>query len=146
MNASGHINEAFRIFCRRHGWRRTSQRRMVFSCLHGNLDHPRVDMVWDWVRERLPEMSLDSVYRILDEFAAAGAVRRLEIGKVMRYDFDLAPHGHYVCLECGRIRDFPLDLFPGVEEACRGLGEVTSVELLVRGKCRACRERGAARV
>ncbi|MCC8190343.1 MAG: transcriptional repressor [Planctomycetes bacterium] len=130
---------AFTRLCRENGWRRTTQRRAVFSCLCGNREHPSVEAVWQALRPHLPDLALDSVYRILDEFAAAGILRRLEGTRVIRYDPDTSPHGHFVCGCCGRIYDFSCDGIDRAAGACAAIGHVTAVDITVRGVCGACR-------
>lgn len=95
-------------------------------------------MVWTNVRRHLPEVSLDSVYRILDEFAAIGLLRRLESDRIIRYDSDTTPHAHFLCSNCGRMFDFHHAEAGSVSEICRQFGTVTVVELSVRGICHHC--------
>lgn len=136
------FDSMFQDLCRRNGWRRTAQRRAVVEYLCGNTDHPTVEMAWRTLRRKLPELSLDSVYRILDELADAGHVRRFENSRVIRYDPDLKPHGHFICRRCGGMFDFRTDAAKKAAEACAALGEVASVELHVNGVCNSCLEEG----
>lgn len=129
---------AFSAMCREHSWKRTSQRRAVFNYLCGNHDHPTVETVWRGVRKTLPDVSLDSVYRILDDFAEAGVIRRLAGGKVIRYDSDTTPHEHFVCRRCGVMHDFRGMDVGRVMACCGEFGKVESVELTVSGVCRQC--------
>lgn len=130
----------FRGLCRTNNWRCTAQRRAIFACLDGNRNHPTVETVWTEARKRVPDLSLDSVYRILDDFAAAGVVRRLEAGRAVRYDPDLRPHDHFVCTRCGTLYDFDHLEIGQVAVAAGRFGTVESVELTVRGVCRRCRD------
>lgn len=131
----------FTRVCREHGWKRTAQRRAVFNCLCGNRDHPSVEAVWQLVRKHLHDVSLDSVYRILDDFASAGIILRLEGSRVIRYDSATKPHGHYLCVDCGRITDFEFDACGDAAGRCREFGAVTGVEVFVRGVCDDCQSR-----
>ncbi|MCD8140558.1 MAG: transcriptional repressor [Planctomycetaceae bacterium] len=128
----------FTDICRQHNWKRTVQRRAVFTYLCGNHDHPTVETVWRRVRDTLPDVSLDSVYRILDDFSSVGLIRRLEGAKVIRYDADTRPHEHFVCDRCGRMHDFACIEPEEVVAKCRDFGRVDSVELTVHGLCRDC--------
>lgn len=129
---------AFSTLCRDHNWKRTSQRRAVFNYLCGNREHPTVEVIWRGVREKLPDVSLDSVYRILDDFAEAGVIRRLMGAKVLRYDSDTTGHEHFVCRECGVMLDFKGVDSKKVTDSCRGLGKVEAIELTVTGVCENC--------
>ncbi len=133
-----HTNDDFKMLCRENGWKCTVQRRSVFEYLNSNRLHPNVEMVWTNVRKKLPDVSLDSIYRILGDFSAAGLVRRLESGKTFRYDINTEIHDHFVCSECGSIFDFKhVDAGP-LEQECQAIGKVQSFELEVKGICNAC--------
>lgn len=133
------LDSAFRDVCRANNWRRTAQRRAVFVNLCGNRDHPSVETVWHLVQNELPDVSLDSIYRILDEFAAAGLIRRLESNRCLRYDPDTDPHAHFSCISCGRLYDFPCPEAKAIATSCRHLGDAETVEVHVRGLCEDCR-------
>ncbi len=134
-------DESFAAICREQRWKRTIQRRAVFNYLCGNREHPSVESIWHGVRAAVPDVSLDSVYRILDDFSSAGLIRRLEGMKVIRYDPDTRPHEHFVCSRCGRMDDFTCLDPDWVSEHCHGFGQIDSVELTVRGVCRLCLEK-----
>ncbi len=129
---------AFSSICRERNWRRTAQRRAVFAYLCGNREHPTVEAVWRGVQTVLPDVSLDSVYRILDDFSGAGLIRRLEGAKVIRYDADTGAHEHFACGRCGRMFDFSCLDASQVAALCGVFGTVDSVELTVHGVCRDC--------
>ena len=131
----------FREICREHSWKCTAQRRAVFGCLCGNHEHPSVETVWRAVRTTLPDVSLDSIYRILDDFAGAGLIQRLESPKIMRYDANTDPHDHFICSECGRMFDFSFLEAERVAGVCQAFGDVSAVELNVHGVCKACRKK-----
>ncbi len=86
----------------------------------------------------LPDVSLDSVYRILDDFSGSGLVRRLEGVKVIRYDADTSAHEHFVCSRCGAMFDFSCLDAEKVAGLCGEFGQVDSVELTVHGVCGDC--------
>lgn len=129
---------SFSAICRERNWKRTSQRRAVFNYLCGNREHPTVETVWRGVQTTLPDVSLDSVYRILDDFSDTGLVKRLDGAKVIRYDADTSAHEHFVCSECGMMFDFACLDAERVAGMCGEFGRVDSVELTVHGVCRRC--------
>lgn len=135
----GASGDGFRNICKSNNWKCTAQRRAVYSYLEGNREHPSVETVWKNVRAVLPDVSLDSIYRILNEFADNGLLRRLDGCAVFRYDPDTSDHDHFVCSRCGRIYDFTFLDAAALVERCRPIGEVESAELQVKGICDACR-------
>ena len=96
----------FLDICREAGWKCTSQRLAVYEFLRNNLTHPDVDTVWTAVRITQPAITRESVYRILNEFAAKGIIRRMDHIDSARYDSRTGAHGHFICEKCGEISDF----------------------------------------
>lgn len=139
-------NDADTVFitlCRERNWRRTAQRRAVFSYLYGNKEHPSVEMIWQHVKRMVPDVSLDSIYRILREFTVAGVVKTLESGDMRRYDPNIVEHDHFLCTRCGRMHDFHFLDSEQARRECGRFGRVESIELQVRGVCRDCMSREA---
>lgn len=131
----------FSALCRANGWKRTPQRMAVFRCMDQNRQHPSVDQVWQQVRCEIPSISRESVYRILNEFAQAGVICRLDQFEQARYDAETGNHGHFICTVCKAITDFPLmepvKVPPEIEP-----GGVCHIELRLAGICPDCRENG----
>jgi Fur family ferric uptake transcriptional regulator len=72
-------------------------------------NHPSADEVYLRVRERLPRISLGTVYRNLELMASLGMIRRLDTSSGQkRFDPIADPHCHFRCSGCGRIEDIPL--------------------------------------
>ena len=129
---------SFEEVCRKNGWRRTIQRDCVYSCISKATTHPRAQEVWRAARKRLPTLSLDSVYRILNEFMQAGLIRCLENYENARFDPNVGPHYHFICRECGRIYDVPAELEKSFFESCRSCGRAEEVEVRITGVCESC--------
>ncbi len=125
--------------CRRFKWKCTPQRLAVYECVCDNRCHPDVDSVWAEVRSKLPTMTRESVYRILNEFAGHGIIWRLDHVSSARYDSNTHPHGHFICESCGEIADFSLDkdvaAFAGDVP-----GKVLHMELRFTGLCEKCQQ------
>lgn len=136
---------SFTELCRRTGIRVTHQRTEVFRDVAGTEEHPDVESIYRRVRRRVPQISLDTVYRTLRLFEEKGLVSRVGYsGDRVRFDAKADPHHHFICTRCGRVWDFQsreLDAFrpPGSVSA---LGAVESVHIDLRGLCRACGVRG----
>ncbi len=133
--------EEFRERCTSRGLRITPQRTEVFRVLLGCDDHPSADLVFERVRERIPNVSLDTVYRILYWLEDEGLVFRLPISSDrFRFDGDVEPHHHYVCSECGSIFDFYSDDVDRIElpTEVMSFGRIERRHLQVSGICRDC--------
>lgn len=89
--------------------RMSHQRRVILDELRGTCMHPSAEEVHEWVRARLPRISLGTVYRNLEILAELGEIRKLEFGgTVMRFDGRLEHHYHIRCTCCDRVDDAPL--------------------------------------
>lgn len=135
--------EEFRTACRQRELRVTPQRVEIYREVVRTDRHPDVDTVYHRVRQRLPNISLDTVYRTLATLENAGLLRRVDpIHAKGRFDADLRPHHHFICKTCGKIEDIP----PQESESVRTppgaslLGSVESVHLQVSGTCNTCKE------
>ena len=131
------IHSDFRKICRENGWKCTPQRLSVYVFVQGNLTHPDVDTVWEAVRDSLPSITRESVYRILNEFAEQGIIRRLDHIDNARYDSRTGLHGHFICRKCGRITDFDWPAGVEIPETAR-TGTVDHMEFRLIGLCREC--------
>ncbi len=93
--------------------RMTKQRQVILEELRMMHTHPTADELYERVRDRLPRISLGTVYRNLEKLAASGMIRRLEkTGSQMRFDGDLHDHQHIRCILCGRIEDIEAEPEP----------------------------------
>lgn len=86
--------------------RMTRQRAVILEELRKVTSHPTADEVYSIVRERLPRISLGTVYRNLDFLAESGEILKLEAaGSTKRFDGNVSWHQHVRCIHCGRIGD-----------------------------------------
>ena len=123
------------------GHRMTPQRREVYGVLMEYHDHPPATEVFMRVQERMPAISLATVYNCLDTLAVAGVVKQVNVDREpSRYCGNLLPHAHFHCEHCGTVLD--IDLKDGAEPSKavklpRG-AKVQRFEIAVRGQCPKC--------
>jgi Fur family transcriptional regulator, stress-responsive regulator len=143
---SGHtLNVAdasdFRRMLRESPLRVTSPRVAV---MHAVADHPHAetDAILRAARQRLPDISHQTVYDALNALTAAGLIRRIQPnGSLARYEFRVGDnHHHVVCRSCGIIAD--VDCAVG-EVPCLtasdDLGfEIDEAEVIYWGLCPDC--------
>jgi Fur family transcriptional regulator, peroxide stress response regulator len=133
--------ERFTKALRSSGFRLTHQRLEVVREVASTDTHPDAEGVFESVRERVPTISLDTVYRTLGTLADLGLVSRVSgVTGAARYDANAARHHHFVCTRCGLIKDVEggeLDAL-GVPASAAALGQVDSVEVRFCGICREC--------
>ena len=119
--------------------RMTVQRSVILDELRKLKTHPTADELYHVVRERLPRISLGTVYRNLEHLAHTKAILKLNIGGSMkRFDGCCDKHYHAICLTCGRIFDVPAVDFPEIAPALPEF-TVTGASISFEGYCAACR-------
>src|SRR5438445_1503634 len=86
--------------------RRTRQLEQVFEALKGDHTHPFAHEIYRRVHQRLPRISLATVYRNLHSLVEEGKIRTLLLdGQAARFDPETSEHDHFVCEKCGRVVD-----------------------------------------
>jgi len=131
----------FEKVCRDTGIKLTHQRMEIFREIAQTDDHPDVDRIFQRIRDRLPTLSLDTVYRTLWLLNDLGLVKTLGSSReATRFDANLEKHHHFVCKQCGFTRDFvshDLDNLT-LPDSLRSFGEAEVTHIEVRGVCREC--------
>ena len=124
-------------------WRMTPQRRVVAEVLDGEHVHLSADEVHRLAQQRLPEISLATVYNTLNELVAMRELIEISCrAGPRRYDPNTAtPHQHLLCVSCGQLRDVQ----PTGQAALRlppkqryGFA-VHDVDIVFNGLCPVCR-------
>ena len=128
--------------------RMTRQRQAILDELVKLKTHPTADEIYQIVKQRMPRISLGTVYRNLDLLAQTGQIRRLDTAQGQkRYDGDLSQHYHVHCVDCGKIGDVVLERAPGEEPAVASSSDYEILDRRVEylGVCPQCKsEREAA--
>jgi len=88
--------------------RATRQLATIYDTLAAATDHPTARQVFQRVRDRIPQVSLGTVYRNLEKLQQQGRARAIRLdGGVAHYDAMMAAHDHFVCECCGTVSDLP---------------------------------------
>src|SRR5213082_522226 len=96
------------------GYRVTPQRLMVHRTMLDIDRHVGAEELLDAVGERLPNVSLPTVYAALDALEDAGLVRRVPTSRGHAlYDARVAQHHHLVCRRCGAVEDLDANIALG---------------------------------
>ncbi|MBX3130459.1 MAG: transcriptional repressor [Polyangiaceae bacterium] len=138
--------ERMRAAVQRAGVKLTHQRLEIFNEIVATGEHPDVDTIYRAVRQRMPTVSIDTVYRTLWMLHDLGLVTTLGPRQDgVRFDANLDPHHHYVCVRCGLVRDFESDELSALEipAGLTQLGSVVDARVEVRGLCAQCQDAGA---
>jgi Fur family ferric uptake transcriptional regulator len=105
--------------------------------------HPSADEVYEMVRQRLPRISLGTVYRNLEILSRTGMIQKLEPGCTLKR-FDGNPHDHYHirCIQCDRVVDAHLDIDLNLPPEAREANnfKIIGHKLEFVGVCSTCSE------
>jgi Fur family transcriptional regulator, peroxide stress response regulator len=143
-NSSASLKEKMAWFseeCRRAGLKLTHQRLEIYRELASAGDHPSVETVYQRIRNRIPTISLDTVYRTLAHFEELGFVSKVHtIQNQAHYDAVREQHHHLICERCGNIMDFKweaLDNTP-VPDTVTAWGKIHGTRVTLQGVCADC--------
>jgi Fe2+ or Zn2+ uptake regulation protein len=102
--------------------------------------HVTADELLDAVTDRLPSVSLPTIYATLELLEELGMVRRVQRAGTTLFDPRTEAHHHLVCTICGSVEDLEAELDSVALERSAGRhGFVPQrVEALVHGRCRDC--------
>ena len=120
----------------------THQRLEIFREVAHTGEHPNAEQVFQGVRERLPTVSLDTVYRTLWVLVDLGLIKTMSPGRRRtHFDANLDPHHHFVCIRCGSTRDFYSEDFDALipPDSVLELGDIQQTQVVVSGMCNTCR-------
>lgn len=126
---------------RARGQRVTSQRIVIHRVLHDLGRHATAEEVLSRAGDRLPGLSLPTVYATLDLFERLGIVHRVSTGTgAALYDPRREAHHHLVCRRCGSVQDLDADLdLVAARRAARRRGFVSErEEVVLSGVCERC--------
>lgn len=121
--------------------RKTKQRMTILEELRSVTSHPTADELFQMVREKLPGISIATVYRNLEILADEGKVLKLGgAGTRRRFDGNPLNHYHIRCTVCGRVDDVHMLPVQAIEDsAAESSGyQVQSHHVEFTGICPRC--------
>jgi Fe2+ or Zn2+ uptake regulation protein len=93
------------------GLKSTYQRLKILEYMNQHMNiHPTAEMIYEALIEKIPTISITTVYNTLNTFVGKGLIAEVTItGTEMRYDFHTSPHQHFLCKSCGKIIDLDME-------------------------------------
>lgn len=120
------------------GIRPTPQRIGVYQFLYDNRVHASADMIYEALSPQYPSFSRTTIYNSIKTLVENGLIRSVCIeGEYVRYDANIADHGHFKCLSCGKVYDFTTQWNGDLPEDLDGF-EVRIKDAFFYGTCKAC--------
>lgn len=121
--------------------RHSRQRDRIYEYLVCAKDHPSADMIYEHLRDEMPNLSLGTVYRNLKVLEEMGKVRRVTtLQNVERYDATCHDHAHFVCERCGCVKNLQILDIQKVRDICNvdAKDTVTRMNVMFMGMCTEC--------
>jgi Fe2+ or Zn2+ uptake regulation protein len=127
------------------GQRHTSQRRLVWDTITALGPHCTADEIAARIQAERPGFPRSTVYRALDAFTIAGALRPVRFGAgPTHYEIAGEDHQHAICERCEGILHLEDSLLRELEDHLEELHRFQPLrtEVLVIGVCEACARTG----
>jgi len=134
--------EDFRRRCKERGLAFTFQRQVIYEAVVDSHEHPTPELIYEQVRQRIPSISLGTVYKNVKTFLDSGVLKEVTLHHgSLRLEANMTPHHHVVCSSCRAIYDIaqtavePVQYFTGELPAGFSI-EGCRVEFV--GLCKTC--------
>ena len=86
--------------------KRSIQREAILAELRSLKTHPTAEELYNRLKQNMPNLSLATVYRNLEQFSRAGIILKLDCGgELKRFDGNINTHPHMRCSDCGSVSD-----------------------------------------
>jgi Fur family transcriptional regulator, peroxide stress response regulator len=131
----------FKAACRAAGLKLTHQRLEIYRELADSPDHPSAEVLHERLTQKMPTLSLDTVYRTLATFNMRGLIHKVEtVESQGRFEVIYERHHHLICSRCREIIDFH---WPSIDRVTipkkvRSWGKIGSRNIVVYGVCKKC--------
>lgn len=120
--------------------RQTRQKELILKIVNESYNHLNAYEVYEKCLLEIPNISLGTVYRNLNNLSNMSLIRRIkmpdDIDRFDKYDF----HAHFICIECKKVIDL---IFPNnyIKKEIEGNLVLTS-DLSFQGICKECLNKG----
>lgn len=123
------------------GIRVTPQRMAVFQVLADSDCHMSVDAVYEKVKETIPNISLATVYSILEFFRDKSMLTEIKIDfEKSFYEFRTDSHHHFMCTECKKIMDVDIPFCKTICAKSVDGHKITDFQGYFYGICKDCQK------
>lgn len=89
------------------GLKVTPQRIAILEAIIKLDNHPTAENIIEYIRKNHPNISVATVYKVLDALVENELIRKVKTEKdIMRYDAIMESHHHIYCSDSDRIEDY----------------------------------------
>lgn len=118
------------------------QREAILETLRSTNAHPTAAWIYEKTKEKIPNLSLGTVYRNLAALEQNGDILKMSVGEgTEHYDGNHAEHLHFYCESCCNIIDVvkSAEMERWIENELNCV--VKGSKLVFTGICKNCREK-----
>jgi len=125
----------------------TNQKKAILDYLKSVKTHPTAEKVYFEVRKKLPQISLGTVYRILNNLSEKKEIRTIP-AEISHFDADTSSHAHYICKKCNQV----FDIFNACKDCSilkdkkTKVGKVENYQIYFYGTCKKCSKKSLPRL
>jgi Fur family ferric uptake transcriptional regulator/Fur family peroxide stress response transcriptional regulator len=116
----------------------TNQKRVILDYLKSTEIHPTAEKVYFEVKKKLPQISLGTVYRILNNLKEKGEIQEIP-SQVSHFDGNVLPHAHFICQNCQKIFDVFLRCEILKNQKIK-VGKIKNYQIIFYGICKKCQK------
>ena len=117
----------------------TKQKKLILDIVENSYSHYNADQIYHKARESMPNISLGTVYRNLNNLVDEELVRRIKTyDGIDRFDHNKDCHAHFICNRCDIFID--VDNTKQINDYISG-NRVMSCEVIYKGICKSCLEK-----
>ena len=117
----------------------TKQRETILGIINSSYDHLNAYEIYDLARNKIPNISLGTVYRNLSALSQDKKIKKIINNEGYdRYD-KLDNHNHFVCTKCNKI----YDIYDYETKKIKNIDghKVNDCEIILKGICKECLEK-----
>ena len=120
--------------------RYSKQRELIQEIVRMNSVHPSADWIYEKAKKIIPNISLGTVYRNLNQLVDNKSLKTVQHNGVVHYDGNTDSHSHFICDICSGIYDF----YPPIDEMISSLNKTSSHiiaggQFQMTGICESCK-------
>ena len=117
----------------------SKQRDLILNIVQDTRIHPTADYVYEKARNKLPNVSLGTVYRNLGQLVDNNQLKSINIDGTIHYDAFLDDHQHFQCKTCNRVFDIEINTKDFVSQAESNTNHIIdSCQIHFVGICKDC--------
>lgn len=118
--------------------RKSKQRDAIIAELKSRYDHPTAMELFLSVREKIPNLSLGTLYRNLSQLEECGQIIKIPDGSTDRFDGNPTPHAHFKCNCCSKVYDVMSIKNDNYDFEDENISQIFGYSLMLFGRCKSC--------